>query len=191
MPNWAEIFSNLDAPLHLDIGCARGRFVLEMAKQFPERNFLGIEIRQPLVTDANEIRDELALSNLHYFFANINISLKALLDSLPTAKLTWVTIQFPDPWFKKKHHKRRVVQADLVDILARSTPADTTFFIQSDVEEVALEMREKFLEHKWFNATHETFWLADNIFPVPTEREIATQNKGEPVYRVCLQKQES
>ncbi len=190
MPAWDEIYADLAAPLHLDIGCARGRFILEMAQRYPERNFLGIEIRDPLVKDANDIRDRQQLKNLHYLFANINTSLQALLDSLPTASLHWVTIQFPDPWFKKRHHKRRVVQPDLVDILARHTPHDTVFFLQSDVEEVALEMREKFLEHDWFETTHSDFWLAENIFPVPTEREVATQNKNEPVYRVLLQKLE-
>lgn len=188
MPQWAEIYETLDQPLHLDIGCARGRFILEMAQQFPERNFLGIEIRQALVTDANQIRDELRLKNLHYLFANINTSLQTLLDSLPTEKLTWVTIQFPDPWFKKRHQKRRVVQPDLVDILARHTPDTTVFFLQSDVEEVATEMREKFLEHERFELTHDSFWLSENIFSVPTEREIATQNKGEPVYRALFRK---
>ncbi|NJN72129.1 MAG: tRNA (guanosine(46)-N7)-methyltransferase TrmB [Limnothrix sp. RL_2_0] len=188
MPEWAEIYETLDRPLHLDIGCARGRFILEMAQQFPERNFLGIEIRQPLVTDANQIRDEFGLKNLHYLFANINTSLQTLLDSLPTEKLTWVTIQFPDPWFKKRHQKRRVVQPDLVDILAKHTPDTTEFFLQSDVKEVAEEMREKFLEHERFELTHHSFWLPENIFSVPTEREIATQNKGEPVYRALFRK---
>lgn len=188
MPDWGEIYGDLTAPLHLDIGCARGRFILEMAKQFPDRNFLGIEIRRSLVKDANEIRDQLGLKNLHYLFANINISLASLLDSLPTDKLTWITIQFPDPWFKKKHHKRRVVQPDLVDILARHTPSTTLLFCQSDVEEVALQMREKFLEHDNFVLVHDDFWLANNIFPVPTERETATYNKGEPVYRFLLHK---
>lgn len=188
MPNWSEIYDNLDAPLHLDIGCARGRFILEMAQRFPERNFLGIEIRDPLVKDANEIRDELGLKNLHYLFANINTSLQVLLDSLPTEKLHWVTIQFPDPWFKKKHQKRRVVQPDLVDIFAKHTPASTIFFLQSDVEEVALQMREKFLEHESFVLVHEDFWLAENIFPVKTEREIATERREEPVYRALFYK---
>ncbi len=188
MPNWSDIFADLEAPLHLDIGCARGRFILEMAQQFPKRNFVGVEIREPLVDDANEIRDQLGLKNLHYVFANINTSLQVLLDSLPTATLTWITIQFPDPWFKKKHHKRRVVQPDLVDILAKHTPQKLVLFCQSDVEEVALEMREKFLEHETFVLAHDSFWLQENIFPVPTEREVATASKGEPVYRFLLHK---
>jgi tRNA (guanine-N7-)-methyltransferase len=62
------------------------------------------------------------------------------------------------------------------------------FFLQSDVKEVAEEMREKFLEHEHFELTHDSFWLSENIFSVPTEREIATQNKGEPVYRALFRK---
>lgn len=188
MPDWQQTYRHLNLPLHLDIGCARGRFILEMAQQFSDRNFLGIEIREPLVREANEIRDKLGLKNLHYLFANINTSLQTLLDSLPPEKLAWVTIQFPDPWFKKKHQKRRVVQPELIDIFAHHTPQTTLFFLQSDVEAVALEMRERFLEHPSFYVAHQEFWRPDSIFPVATEREIATQNKGEQIYRVLLQK---
>ena len=66
IPDWETIYSNLAQPLHLDIGCARGKFLLKMAPLYPEINFLGIEIREPLVIEANEQRDRLQLSNLHY-----------------------------------------------------------------------------------------------------------------------------
>ncbi|MDY7016507.1 MAG: tRNA (guanosine(46)-N7)-methyltransferase TrmB, partial [Cyanobacteriota bacterium] len=135
-PNWEKIFARPLQPLHLDIGCARGRFLLKMAQLEPHWNFLGLEIREPLVEEANDLRDRLGLRNLHYLFCNVNIDLASLLQSLPPAVLQTITIQFPDPWFKKRHEKRRTVQPELADTLARYAIAGGCVFLQSDVEVV-------------------------------------------------------
>jgi tRNA (guanine-N7-)-methyltransferase len=66
----AAVFSDPALPLHLDIGSARGRFLLSMAQVEPVANYIGIEIREPLVAEANQIRDERRLHNLHYVFCN-------------------------------------------------------------------------------------------------------------------------
>ncbi|WP_204104637.1 MULTISPECIES: tRNA (guanosine(46)-N7)-methyltransferase TrmB [Spirulina sp. CCY15215] len=188
-PDWRQIYAAPQQPLHLDIGCARGRFILEMAQLQPQRNFLGLEIREPLVTEANHQRDELKLSNLHYLFCNVNISLSILLESLPDRVLDCVTIQFPDPWFKKRHVKRRVVQPELVEELARSLPIGATVFLQSDVAAIASEMREQFQHYPQFSQQYREQWLEKNPFPVTTEREKATFVKGEPVYRCSFFKE--
>ena len=185
IPNWEQVYSNLHQPLHLDIGCARGRFLLQMAQLFPAKNFLGLEIRKPLVIDANFKRDGLGLVNLHYIFANINNSLELLLTSLP-CKISVVTIQFPDPWFKNKHQKRRMVQPETVAILSKYLLAGGKVFLQSDVEEVAKEMGDRFQENSSFIRDNGNNWLSTNPLPIATEREIATQAKGEPIYRALF-----
>ena len=118
LPEWERIYSDINQPLHLDIGCARGKFLLQMAPLYPNINFLGVEIREPLVLEANEQRDRLQLSNLHFLFCNINLYIKPLLGSFPPKILEGVSIQFPDPWFKRSHQKRRVVQPNLVQAIA-------------------------------------------------------------------------
>ncbi|MGH1395779.1 MAG: tRNA (guanosine(46)-N7)-methyltransferase TrmB [Trichormus sp.] len=185
---WEKIYANLHQPLHLDIGCARGRFVLQMAQTEPNWNFLGLEIREPLVIEANRLRSELGLTNLHYLFCNANNSLKVLLSSLPAGILQRVTIQFPDPWFKTRHAKRRVVQPELVADLAEYLAVGGVVFLQSDMQFIAQEMRDRFTENPHFQKVGTGEWLEDNPLSVPTEREIATQNKGEPVYRVLFTK---
>nr|WP_241735306.1 tRNA (guanosine(46)-N7)-methyltransferase TrmB [Cyanobacterium stanieri] len=186
MPDWSQIYSNLSLPLHLDIGCARGRFLLEMAPQNPDINFLGFEIREPLVIEANQLRDEENLTNLHYLFANINNSLEDILNSLPADKIELVMVQFPDPWFKKKHHKRRVIQPETVATLAKFLKSGSQIFLQSDIKEVAEEMCDRFLDNCHFKPLKPEIWLTENPIGVMTEREIATLNKGEPVYRTML-----
>ena len=159
-----------------------------MAQLYPKINFLGVEIRQPLVEEARDRRDLLGLNNLYYLFCNINTSSTSLLQSLPAGVLRWVTIQFPDPWFKQRHLKRRIVQPELVNTLADYLLVGGTVFLQSDVESVAVEMRDRFLANFHFQQVHPETWLDTNPFPVPTEREIATLAKNEPVYRVLLEK---
>ena len=188
LPDWSKVYSDPSMPLHLDIGCARGKFLLNLAPLYPQRNFLGTEIREPLVTEANSLRDRQGLTNLYFLFCNINISLDPLLKSFPPGVLQWVTIQFPDPWFKQRHSKRRIVQPDLVATLAKYLNEKGTVFLQSDVKVVAQEMRDRFQENPNFQKQHQETWLTTNPFSISTEREIATLAKGEPVYRILFQK---
>ncbi|MEM8828620.1 MAG: tRNA (guanosine(46)-N7)-methyltransferase TrmB [Cyanobacteria bacterium P01_G01_bin.19] len=187
-PDWQEVFQNARQDLHLDIGCARGRFLLEMAQQHPEINFLGIEIRQPLVTAANQLRDEMGLTNLHYLFGNMNSSAEVLLRSLPERTLKTISVQFPDPWFKKRHNKRRVVQNNLVKILVDYLVEGGRVFLQSDIKEVAEEMRDRFAANPLLTQQHSSVWLDDNPLAVATERELYVLEQNLPVYRVMFGK---
>jgi len=161
--------------------------MLGMAQLRPEWNFLGIEIRESLVSQANAVRAELGLTNLHFLFCNANTSLQSLLESLPPDTLHCATIQFPDPWFKKRHQKRRVVQPQVVEMLAHYLIPGGAVMLQSDVEEVEVDMCDRFQAHPSFTRT-DSNWLATNPFPVPTEREQFTLDKGQPVYRAVFEK---
>ncbi len=179
VPDWSSIYANPDQPLHLDIGSARGSFLLQMAALHPEQNFLGLEIRYPLVVAANERRDRHQLFNLHYLWGNANVHLRKLLENLT---LQTVTIQFPDPWFKRRHHKRRVVTPELVAILAEYLPPQGRVVLQSDVLEVATAMVVQFRAHPAFAASP-PHWLSESPWPVATEREAYVLAQGLPVYR--------
>jgi tRNA (guanine-N7-)-methyltransferase len=185
-PIWECVYAQPAQPLHLDIGCARGEFLLSMATIQPNWNFLGLEIREPLVEQANAKVSELGLSNLYYLFGNVNNSLEPLLESFAAGTLRRVTLQFPDPWFKKRQAKRRVVQPELVDTLATYLMDGGEVFLQSDVEAVAVEMCDRFEAHPAFQKQGTALWLATNPLPVPTEREVSTLSRGEPVYRALF-----
>ncbi len=186
-PEWSKVFSDPQLPLHLDIGCGKGDFVREMAGLVPAWNFLGLEIREPLVERALIRRDQAEQKNLHFVFCNANNSLKPLLANWPGGcPLQRVSIQFPDPWFKKRHQKRRVVQPELVAALAELMPANlegsAMVWLQSDIEEVCVEMCDRFTENPAFVRTGDR-WLAESPFPAQTDRERVCQEKGLPVYR--------
>jgi tRNA (guanine-N7-)-methyltransferase len=185
-PDWEAVYGDLSHPLHLDIGCGRGLFLLQMAQQYPDWNFLGLEIREPLVHQAKLWQQDAGLTNLHYMFCNVNTSLALLLSSLKPETLHRVTLQFPDPWFKKRHQKRRVLQPELVDTLAQYLVQGGVVFLQSDVEAVAIEMCDRFLAHPALIKQGTEQWLAENPLTVPTEREKTTLERGEPVYRALF-----
>ncbi|HIK31622.1 MAG TPA: tRNA (guanosine(46)-N7)-methyltransferase TrmB [Oscillatoriales cyanobacterium M59_W2019_021] len=185
LPPWERIYAKPTQPLLLDIGCARGRFLYQLAPLQPDWNHLGLEIREPLVEEANRWRDEVGLTNLHYLFCNANRDLDAILASLPSGVLRRVAIQFPDPWFKKRHQKRRVVQPELVDAIVAHLVPGGEVVLQSDVEDVARQMCDRFGERPEFDRPH-PHGLPENPFPIATEREIATFNKGKPVYRAAF-----
>jgi len=179
-----KIFANPQSPLHLDIGCARGRFVLKMARMFPDRNFLGVEIREPLVTEGNRLARECNLTNLRYEFNNATYSLNRLLENFPADVLETVTIQFPDPWYKRKHAKRRMVDENLVATIAGHLKVSGKIFIQTDVDFLAEEMFEIFRA----NENLVEFGIFANPFPVKTERETAVEEKYLPIYRALFEK---
>ncbi len=163
----AEVFAKSDLPLHLDIGAGRGRFIMQMAEIEKNINFLGVEIREPLVEEANCIAQENNLDNLHYEFCNAMVSLDKLLINLPENLLQTVTIQFPDPWFKKRHAKRRMVNQQMTETIARHLIKDGRVFIQTDIDFLADEMFEIFRQNKSFQEKE----IIENPFPVKTERE--------------------
>ncbi|MGI9056537.1 MAG: tRNA (guanosine(46)-N7)-methyltransferase TrmB [Pyrinomonadaceae bacterium] len=177
-----KIFANPELPLHLDLGCARGRFILKMAEIEKPQNFLGVEIREPLVEEANKLAKSNNLDNLHYEFCNAMLALGTLLEKLPENMLQTVSIQFPDPWFKKKHAKRRMVNVELVETLEKHLADSGKIFVQTDIEFLAEEMFDLF-EEKF-----KKIEISENPFPVKTEREISVENRNLPIFRVVFER---
>jgi tRNA (guanine-N7-)-methyltransferase len=153
-----------------------------MAEARPEWNYLGVEIREPLVDEANRLAAEAELTNVHYTFCNAMLWLDRLLEGIPPGVLQAVTIQFPDPWFKKRHAKRRMVNAELVDTIARFLASKGIVFIQTDIESLSDEIFGLFRANKSFAERQ----IIQNPFPVKTERERAVEDRDLPVFRASF-----
>ncbi|KAL8192216.1 hypothetical protein R6Q57_027883 [Mikania cordata] len=169
-----------------------------LAKENPgSKNYMGLEIRKKLVTRAEKWAKELALSNIHFLFANASISFKQLIATYP-GPLMLVSVLCPDPHFKKRHHKRRIVQKPLVDAIVDGLMPGGQVFIQSDVLEVAVDMRKYFdaesdkLAHvdslQSTNLCDDEGWLVSNPMGIRTEREIHAEYEGAKIYRRMYQK---
>ena len=193
LPPAQDLFSDPGLPVHLDIGCARGRFLLALAQQQPQVNHLGIEIRRALVSAAEADRQQLGLGNLHYLFCNANISTSAWLQALEPGQLDLVSIQFPDPWFKRRHHKRRVLQPALLLAIATALQPGRELFLQSDVLDVIEPMVTLTELSDCFErpAEDQRPWRASNPLSVPTERERYVLEQNLPVYRVLYRRNQN
>ena len=136
MPSLNELFDNSKLPLHLDVGCASGDFLFELSLKNKNWNYIGIEIREKLVLNANLKMKNKEYKNLYFIFGNANNFFnhshnKTLIDSI-----TSISFNFPDPWFKKKHHKRRVIQREFINFLSNSMKKRSLIFIKTDVKEL-------------------------------------------------------
>ena len=186
LPPIENIFYNPNLPLHIDIGCAKGLFLLELADTIKEWNFLGIEIRKPLVLYAEKQRKNLEINNLVYLYCNANISLPSWIESLPLNTIQSISIQFPDPWFKRRHFKRRVLQPSLVQSISSSLQTGKELFIQSDVKEVIEQMNQTIIESGYFDfmTIYGSTFGDKNPFPFESEREKYVLNRGGNIFRV-------
>ncbi|KAE8721433.1 upstream activation factor subunit UAF30-like [Hibiscus syriacus] len=199
VPDWGEVFKDPALPLMVDIGSGSGRFLLWLAKQNPDsQNYLGLEIREKqLVKRAEFWVKKLALSNIRFIFANASVSFRQLVSAYP-GPLSLVSILCPDPHFKKRHHKRRVVQKPLVDSILTSLMPEGKVFIQSDVLEVAEDMRKQLdVESDVLQPIDmvdssvlcdDKGWLLNNPMGIRTEREIHAEFEGAKIYRRLYQK---
>jgi len=190
LPPPTLLFARPNQPLMLDIGCARGRFLLALAPLQSDHNHLGVEIRRPLVEAAEAERIAANLTNLRFLFCNANVSLERWLAELPGGLLHRVSIQFPDPWFKLRHHKRRVLQPPLLRSIAAALAPGAELFLQSDVQAVMAPMVALCEASACFERPAEDGWpwRASNPLPVPTEREHHVLAQGLPVYRVLYRR---
>lgn len=182
-----KLFSDSSLPFHIDIGCGRGRFCLDHARKNPELNVLGLEIRKPIAASCVKMAEESKLRNVGFICCNANVDLETILSDVNKHSFSsFVSIQFPDPYWKAKQQKRRVVQKPLVDAIAKMTDERCAIFLQSDVKEVCQEMRERFRENDAFIDEYIDNWLDFNPTGSETEREIGAKENDLPVYRCLL-----
>ena len=185
LPSKSILFKEPQYPIHLDIGSAKGEFLIELASKFPKWNFLGLEIREALVSSSERKRQKLELQNLRFLYCNVNVSLDEWLSDLAFAQLKRVSIQFPDPWFKRKHIKRRVLKKSLLDSIARYMSKDGELFIQSDILNLIESMTSVIESSKYFDRRYVkgVKWLDENPYEASTDRELFVLKKNLPIYR--------
>ena len=173
LPPPQDLFEDDSLPIHLDIGSARGMFLIQLASNKLNWNHLGVEIRNKLVVSAERERKQLQNKNLKFLFCNANVSLRKWLLQLRCNQLKIVSINFPDPWFKRRHYKRRVLQPSLLFALAKSLSPGSKLFIQSDILEVAESMTSIIEKSQCFEKgeSQNCFFMETNQFNIRTERE--------------------
>jgi len=125
------------APRILEIGFGNGASLAEMAANHPENDYLGIEVHRPGVGNLLLQVEKQALTNIR---VSNDDALEVLEQQIPDASLDAVYLFFPDPWHKRKHHKRRIVQPAFVQLLHRKLKPGGIFHLATDWENYAEHM---------------------------------------------------
>jgi tRNA (guanine-N7-)-methyltransferase len=128
-----------EAPLVLEIGFGMGQSLLDMAAAAPDKNFVGIEVHRPGVGSLMHGMAEGDVDNIRVYCDD---AVGVLKECIAPASLDTVQIYFPDPWHKKRHHKRRLVQADFVALVASRLRPGGVLHLATDWENYAEQMME-------------------------------------------------
>jgi tRNA (guanine-N7-)-methyltransferase len=174
-----KIFGRI-APLEIDLGCGDGGFIAEMAARFPDRNFLGIERLGGRVLRGCKKASRLGVRNVRYLRIESSYAIQYL---LPAGSVAVVHLLFPDPWPKRKHKRRRIVQPAFLESVHRLLAEGGRFRIATDQEKYFNAIRELILPQMF----EELAMSPDESFPVTTfERHFVAE--GAPIYRLELRK---
>ncbi|MCC6706413.1 MAG: tRNA (guanosine(46)-N7)-methyltransferase TrmB [Gammaproteobacteria bacterium] len=170
------------APLYLEIGSGNGDNALALAARLPDIDILASEVHPPGVGHTVHESARLALANLRIFDGDA----LELLAALPPASLDAVFIFFPDPWPKKRHHKRRLVQGELLNLLATRLKRHGRARFASDDADYALQVRDALsADRRWFNVAGAGAWAPRPNERILTRFEQRAIRDGRPVFELC------
>lgn len=122
----------------LEIGPGLGELLVARGQQDPSVRLLGLEVRRPYVDICNQALDEAKVSNARAIYAEAKIDLPAL---IPDTSLNILYFMFPDPWFKRRHFKRRVMSADFAQLVATKLRLGGELHWATDSGSLALDIR--------------------------------------------------
>ena len=138
--NFATEFGN-NAPLHLEIGFGDGDALVNMARQNLHNNYIGIEVHPPGVGRLLSQLHAADVNNVRVFWAD---AVQVLSVAIAPVSLAAIYIYFPDPWPKKRHHKRRLIQDDVVALLANRLQIGGMLYFATDDADYAYHALAKF-----------------------------------------------
>lgn len=169
-----------NAPLHVDLGCGDGSFLCEMARQFPKKNFLGIERLTKRVEKVRRKAEK--IENVRVLRADTLFAVRYL---LPESSVETFYLLFPDPWPKRRHQFRRIFTPDFLDAIAVALE-------QCGALRVATDQVDYFHQIERLSRAHLQFQVVpqspnESVFPV-TKFERKFREQGVPIYRLVLRK---
>lgn len=185
----ADYFKPLDisaafarhAPLEVDVGSGEGSFLLALAQQRSNHNFLGIERLLGRVRKTCRRAARLGLENVRILRLENSYSVRFM---MPPSSVTTFHILFPDPWPKRRHWRRRLIQPDFLDAVSAALVTHGELRIKTDDAPYFAYIREVLKARSDFR---ETMWPDEEEYP-QTDFERGFVARGLPIYRVRLVK---
>ena len=134
--NFKDVFNN-QAPLIIEIGFGNGDSLAKMAAANPELNYIGIEVHKPGVGHLMMLLEQQEIKNVKIYHHD---AIEILEKHIPDNSLTGIQLFFPDPWHKRRHHKRRIVNTHFLDLLSRKLMKGGYFHAATDWNDYAKDM---------------------------------------------------
>jgi tRNA (guanine-N7-)-methyltransferase len=185
VPSWRHLFGN-DSPLELEIGMGRSHFLFERAKAVFDHNIIGIEWKGEWVRQARKRAEREGIRNIQAIYGNAWQIVPYIFES---ESLDQIILNFPDPWWKKKHHKRKVINDDFVDILASKLRVGGRIYLATDVHHLFEEYVERLESHeRLFNLAGPGQNYGENPQQARSHREKKCVADGAPIYRAWVEK---
>ncbi len=173
----------LPGPVQIEIGSNQGRFLKGLARLYTDRSVLGIEIRRRFVEVLSEELTDEGLTNAQALAADANLALPLLFADNTVER---IYILFPDPWWKKRHAKRRLFTPEFLGLLANKLRPDGLLVIKTDVEpyaEIVSELIDQ--SQRWRRVMpDDPAWPEDEDQWPKTTREGKILRKGLPVWKI-------
>jgi len=168
--------------VEVEVGCAEAQFLFERAARDPSRLYVGLEIREDLVTLVNRRARALG-APVHAVFCHAQLHMS---EVFPPGSIDRVYINFPDPWFKRRHQNRRMIDEALADGIASAVRPGADVFVQTDVWDIALDAMTTFDgDERFVNTAGEwSFWRGGNPYGVRSWREQNAEETGLPIWRI-------
>jgi tRNA (guanine-N7-)-methyltransferase len=180
--DWAALFGN-DHPVELEVGSGKGLFLANAARANPGRNYLGVEISRKYARLAAERLARQGLDNARVWAGDIR---DVIGRRVPDRSLRAVHVYFPDPWWKKRHKKRRVFNGFLVAQIGRTLLPGGELHVASDVEEYFALIRELIATDRSFHERPAPEAKApEHDLDYLTNFERKYRIQGRPVYRAA------
>jgi len=167
-------------PLDVDLGCGDGSFLCEMAQQFPESNFLGIERLTKRVEKVRRKAEK--LENVRVLRAETLFALRYL---LPESSAETFHLLFPDPWPKRRHQVRRIFTRDFLDALAVALKHHGILRVATDQFDYFHQIERLSHAHLQFQVVPQS---PDEVVLPVTKFEKQFREQGAPIYRLTLRK---
>lgn len=176
---WQSIFGRT-APLHVELGTGKGRFICGMAEMYPHINFIGIEAQQDVLYYAAQKIAEKQLTNVRLLVFDIN----HVMNLFAPGEVNRFYINFCDPWPKARHDKRRLTHHRFLDMYRQLLSPGGDIHFKTDNEQLFRFSLEEFTNYQWL-LEHVSYDLHNSDFTgnVMTEYEIKFSSKGGPIYR--------
>ena len=177
---------NRQAQRVLEIGFGMGKSLVEMAAAAPETDFIGIEVHRPGIGACLASAQEADVTNLRVFEHD---AVEVLEQSISDESLDRLQLFFPDPWHKKRHHKRRIVQSDFVQAIRNKLKIGGEFHMATDWEPYAEHMLEIMNAAQGFSNTSNTndYVKRPEYRPI-TKFEVRGQKLGHGVWDIIFKR---